>query len=450
MKIRHRLSLQFALICGVLLLAIFSLIYFLSSHYIDSSFFGQLQDRALITAQVYLEKDELAKRKFQEIQKKYLNSIPNEVSNIYDDQDNAVFIDNTYYNWKASLLAGIRRDRLLYFTANGQPAVGIYYTDNQGNYVVIVTAPDLIGKRQLHSLLVILACTFALSLLLIFFAGQWFAARALLPISSINRQVQRIRSTNLHHRVRRGRNNDEVDELAANFNELLAHLEAAFNTQRSFVSNASHELRTPLTTIIGEIEVTLQKTRDPQAYLETLHSVLDESVKLKNITDGLLQLTKTDFSLPGVAPYAIRVDELLMELQTEFSTDKPPGIVLLHFENLPEDPEPLSVMGNESLMKLAFQNILKNAFKFSHNKPVTVTLRMDPALHIEIKDQGIGIAPEDLKNIFLPLFRASNAYAFDGYGIGLALSQKIFELHSAKVSVESVQGEGSTFHIWFR
>ncbi|HEY0272393.1 MAG TPA: histidine kinase dimerization/phospho-acceptor domain-containing protein, partial [Chitinophaga sp.] len=392
MKIRHRLSLQFALICGVLLLAIFSLIYFLSSHYIDSAFFGQLQDRALITAQVYLEKDELVQRKFQEIQRKYLNAIPDEVSNIYDDADRAVFIDNTFYNWKPSLLATIRRDRLFYFMVNGQPAVGIYYTDNQGNYVVIVTAPDVRGRRQLHTLLIILGSTFALSLLLIFFAGQWFAYRALQPIASINRQVQRIRATNLHHRVRRARNKDEVDELAANFNELLAHLEAAFNSQRSFVSNASHELRTPLTTIIGEIEVTLQKSRQPAAYLETLHSVLDESVKLKSITDGLLQLTRTDFSLPGVAPYAIRMDELLMELQAEWAGEKPPGTVLLHLEQLPEDPGPLSVMGNEALLKLAFQNLLKNAFKFSHYQPVTVTLRLEPNLHIEIRDHGIGIA----------------------------------------------------------
>ncbi|PUZ26965.1 Signal transduction histidine kinase [Chitinophaga costaii] len=450
MKIRHRLSLQFALICGVLLLAIFSLIYFLSSHYIATSFYGQLQDRALITAQVYLEKDELAKRKFQEIQKKYLNSIPDEVSNIYDDANKAVFIDNTYYNWKLSLLSAVRKDRLLYFRVNDQPAVGIYYTDNQGNYVVIVTAPDVAGRRQLHTLLAILISTFALSLLLIFFAGQWFAFRALQPIANINRQVQRIRATNLHHRVRRARNKDEVDELAANFNELLAHLEAAFNTQRSFVSNASHELRTPLTTIIGEIEVTLQKSRQPEVYLETLHSVLDESVKLKSITDGLLQLTKTDFSLPGVAPYAIRLDELLIALQIEWAKEKPPGLVQLHFENLPEDSGPLSVMGNEALLELAFQNILKNAFKFSDYKPVTVTLRLEPQLHIEIRDQGIGIAPGDLKNIFLPLFRAPNAYAYDGYGIGLALSQKILELHSAKIEVESEPGVGSVFHIRFK
>ncbi|MBC9929311.1 sensor histidine kinase [Chitinophaga qingshengii] len=450
MKIRHRLSLQFTLITGIILAGVFVLIYLLSAQYIRNSFYKLLQVRALVTAQVYLEKDELTKKKFLEIEKSYQQSIPDESSNIYDEDDKAVFIEKVKYNWPPSLLNTVRKVGTYRFTFREKYGVGMFYPDNQGDFVVIVTARNSAGEQQLQYLALILGIILCISLLVTFLLGQWFASKALQPIQSINRQVKKIRSNNLHMRVAQGRNKDEVDELARNFNELLQHMEQAFEMQRSFVSNASHELRTPLTTIIGEIEVTLHRERTNAEYITTLGTVLDESEKLKVITDGLLQLTRVDVILTPANTEEVRLDELLWEIQEHWQYKTPPQEVDVVLHNLPAEASLLVVRGNRPLLMLALQNIVRNAFKFSYNQPVSLRLSYNTGcLVVSISDKGIGIAPDELDKIFLPLYRAGNAYTFSGYGIGLAMAQRIFQLHRATVTVSSVPGEGTTFNIFF-
>ncbi|SKA29638.1 Signal transduction histidine kinase [Chitinophaga eiseniae] len=450
MKIRHRLSLQFTLITGIILTGVFILIYLLSAQYIRNSFYKLLQVRALVTAQVYLEKDELTKKKFIEIEKSYRQSIPDEFSNIYDQEDQPVFLEKIKYNWPLSLLNTIRKSGTYRFTFRDKYGLGMFYPDNQGDFVVIVTARNKAGEQQLQYLALILVIMLCVSLIVTFLLGQWFASKALQPIQSINRQVKKIRSNNLHMRVEQGRNKDEIDELAGNFNELLQHLEQAFELQRSFVSNASHELRTPLTTIIGEIEVTLHRERDKAEYITTLGTVLDESEKLKLITDGLLQLTRVDVILTPANTEEIRLDELLWEIQEHWQYKTPSHQADVVMGHLPEDASRLTIRGNRPLLMLALQNVVRNAFKFSYNQPVSLRLSCDAnCLVISVSDKGIGIAPDELDKIFLPLYRAGNAYTFSGYGIGLAMAQRIFQLHQATITVSSVPGEGTTFNIFF-
>jgi signal transduction histidine kinase len=450
MKIRHRLSLQFTLISGIILTIVFVLIYLLSAQYIQNSFYKLLQMRALVTAQVYLEKDEVTKKKFLEIEKSYRERIPDESSNIYDQHNQAVFIEKTKYNWPVSMLETIRHREVYRFRFQEESGLGIYYPDNQGDFVVIVTARNSMGIQQLNYLMWILIVMFFVALLITFVMGQWYASRALEPIKSINRQVKNIRSNNLHMRVQQGRNKDEIDELATNFNGLLQHMEQAFDMQRSFVSNASHELRTPLTTIIGEIEVTLQNERSREEYIQTLGTLLGESEKLKIITDGLLQLTRVDAILTDANTEMIRMDELLWEIQ-EFWRHKTPAVRLhVKLSDMPEDAAQLCIRGNRSLMMLALQNIIRNGFKFSYNRDVTCHLSYNKSgMTLSVSDSGIGIAGTDLEKIFMPLYRANNAHTFDGYGIGLSMTQKILQLHKAAITASSVLGQGTTFNIFF-
>ncbi len=449
MRIRHRLALQFTLLSGIILLIIFALVYLLSAQYVRQVFYRQLEDRALITAQVHLEKDELTKKKFREIQKKYMQSIPDERSNIYNENNQPVFVESSV-NIQPDVLQTIRQQQLHRFVYEGQAAVGLYYKDNQGNYVIVVTARNIAGVEQLIHLAWILAATFSLGLLLIFLIGQWYAKRSLMPINRINREVKSIRASNLHLRVHRGRNKDEIDELASNFNELLERLEKSFATQQSFVSNASHELRTPLTAIITELEVVLQRDRNNAEYLQTLRSVLNESEKLQAITDGLLELTKADAGEWYAHREDIRLDELLWELKAEWQERYPAQHLDVEFGKMPEDAAALVVSGNRQLLALAIRNIIKNAFKFSGLQPVKCRLECDNGyILIAIADTGVGIEEEDMERIFLPLFRADNARVFPGFGIGLSLSQKIIHAHGGLVTVESKPGIGSTFNISF-
>ncbi|MBV7530588.1 HAMP domain-containing sensor histidine kinase [Chitinophaga sp. sic0106] len=449
MKIRHRLSLQFTLISGIILTTVFVIIYLLSARFVRNNFYKQLEGRALLTAEVYLEKDELTKKKFLEIEKSYQQGIPGEASNIYDSNNHAVFIEQAKYDWPASLLNNIRKHHTYRFSFRDKYGLGIYYPDNQGDFVVIVTARNATGEQQLSYLLWSLVIMGLIALAVTYGMSQWYASRALRPIQHINREVKKIRATSLHQRLQRGSNKDEIDELAHHFNELLAHMENAFEMQRSFVSNASHELRTPLTTIIGEIEVTMQKLRSPEEYQQTLETLLGESEKLRIITDGLLQLTRVD-EVPDASQLEnILLDEMLEALRISWSHQAPAQELIL---KLPAtvSPAQLTLSGNPQLLAVAINNILKNGFKFSGNAPVTATLETTAeGLLLSVTDTGIGIPEAEQERIFMPLYRASNAHAYTGYGIGLAMTRKILQLHRARITVSSVPTQGTTFHIWF-
>ena len=120
--------------------------------------------------------------------------------------------------------------------------------------------------------------------------------------------------------------------------------------------------------------------------------------------------------------------------------------VNLNFDSFPENEEQLSVFGNEQLLMIALKNIIDNACKFSGSKPIRVELKSDDEnVKIQISDQGIGIPEEDIENIFQPFYRGKNANYTAGYGIGLALTSKIIELHNGKISVESEVSKGSMF-----
>ncbi|WP_343668238.1 HAMP domain-containing sensor histidine kinase [Chitinophaga sp.] len=449
MKIRHRLALQFTILSGCILLVIFVLVYLLLQNYVNNTFFSQLEDRALITAQVFLEKDELAKKKWKNLEKKYIQSIPGEDGMIYDEENQPVFIDPGAVSIPSAIIQAVRYHKKYRFHYKGKPAVGLYYSDNQGNFVIFVTAGNEAGQAQLVHNLWILAGTFALGMLMVFVIGQWFSYRALRPINFINTQVKNIRAANLHARVKKSRNEDEIDELASNFNDLLEHLEKAFQLQQSFVSNASHELRTPLTAIITELEVILQKQRNQEDYIKTLRSVLDESAKLKTITNGLLELTQADTDTYAGKEH-IRLDELLWDLREEWVRKHPEQLLNVQMLQLPEDATRLEITGNRELLALAIKNIIKNAFKFSSNQPVDCTMNcQQEQLLITITDKGIGISPEDAARIFMPLFRANNARIYPGFGIGLSMAQKIIQAHKGQISVSSEPGQGSTFNVSF-
>lgn len=449
MKIRHRLALQFTLLSGCILLVIFVLVYLLLQNYVNNTFFTQLEDRALITAQVFLEKDELARKKWKDIEKKYIQAIPGEDGMIYDEENQPVFIEPGAVSLPPAVIQAVRYHKKYRFHYKGKPAVGLYYSDNQGNFVIFVTAGNEAGQVQLMHNLWILGGTFALGMLMVFVIGQWFSYRALRPINFINRQVKNIRSSNLHARVKKSRNDDEIDELASNFNDLLEHLEKAFHMQQSFVSNASHELRTPLTAIITELEVILQKQRDQEDYIKTLRSVLDESAKLKTITNGLLELTQADTDTHAGKEH-IRLDELLWDLREEWAAKHPEQLLNVQMLQLPEDATQLEITGNSALLVLAVKNIIKNAFKFSNNQPVDCILDCQATqLLITITDKGIGISPEDAERIFMPLFRANNARIYPGFGIGLSMAQKIIQAHKGQITVSSEPGHGSTFNVSF-
>ena len=447
MKIRDRLSLQFTLVSAVLLFLVLAAIYLVTWENRKKDFYGHLQERAFTNAQLFLAQDNLSEEKFRDVQKKYPQSLPEEIVHIYNDKDQSVFIKDSSFQWQRSVIDEVRREKSIEYDEGRRQTVGIYYIDNSGNFVTLASAIDTYGFAQQHQLFLIMLIGFLISVFVLFFAGRLFARIALSPMIKVINDVKIIRSSSLNKRLRTKEGKDEINELAVTFNNLLEHLEQSFEAQSSFVAHASHELRTPITSIIGDVEVTLSQEREKSDYKKTLEGVLAESEKLNDLINNIFELAQTNIDITEF--HDLRLDELIWQIKDEWSGRLPDSKIDLQY-HLPDDTRKFTIQGNNYLLFIAISNIMKNAIKFSDNHEVTCRLYMhNHTPVISIRDNGIGIGKEDLQKIFQPFYRGSNTFGYAGYGVGLSLADKIFRLHNVRVTVQSELEKGTEFQLFF-
>ena len=438
---------QYTIVSAVLFLLVLAVVYLLTVQHIENDFKTHLLDRAVTNAELFLAQDNLSEEKFRDVQKKFPQTLPEEIVRIYNDSDAPVFIKDSSYQWSKEVIDEVRRQKTIFYAKGNRQTVGIYYVDNSGNFTVLASAVNTYGYEQMRQLFWVMFVAFFISVFILFFAGRLFARIALSPIIKVINDVKFIRSTSLDKRLQTKGGKDEINELAVTFNNLLEHLEQSFGAQRSFVAHASHELRTPVTSIIGDVEVTLSQERTREEYKKTLESVLVESDRLNELIDNLFELAQTNIDITDFQD--LRLDELLWQVKDEWSSRIPGSKVELEY-NLPEDSRKYTTQGNIHLLFIAIGNILKNAIKFSDNRTVTCRLFLQNNVPvISISDSGIGISKEDLLNIFQPFFRGANTHGYAGYGIGLSLSDKIFRLHNIRISVSSELDKGTEFCLFF-
>jgi len=448
MKVRNRLALQFTLLFAVLLLIALSFIYFFIDQYRISNYFNRLDDRAVTVAQFYLAQDNLSAKKFNEVSHKFHQSLSDENFRIYNQQLVPVFIEEDTIRWSKPFLWQVLKHRNLHIKLGEKQISGLSYFDNSGNFIFVVSAIDKHGLNTMRQLRFIMTFVFVVLLIITFFLGRVFAGISLSPIVNIRDDLRKIRANDLHKRLKI--NNvkaDEIDSLSISINQLLEHLEQSFESQQAFVSNSSHELRTPLTSILGQAEIALVKERTTEEYKAALRGIVESVVKLNDIINNLMELVQTNTDIRDFE--MIRIDELAWEITDEFKLKYGDSRLDVTYQ-LPADPSTAVIYGNRRLLFIAIDNLLKNALKFSGGKTVNfVVVATKQFIQVEITDEGIGIAPEDVEKIFQPFYRSNNALQFPGNGIGLSLSQNIFRLHNATVQVKSQLNKGTTFTVTF-
>lgn len=452
MKIKNKLTLIFTIIIAVILVCLNLYIYFISKSFLENNFYKQLRDRAYIAATVFLEKDEENAVSIDLFQRKYLITLPNETVRFYNSKNQPVFIDSTdIYTYNESQINQVRRYKEAQFKKGERQILGIYYEDNQGNFVIIVSAVDEVSIHSLAHLEKVLLIGLLLSITLIFFLGRFFTTIMLKPISTIIRRTRQISETNLHLRLTEGNGKDELAKLSITINKMLEGLDNAFSLQKSFVTNASHELRNPLTSIIGNIEITLSKARTTEEYEEILESLMKDAEKLHNLVNCLLTLVQSNTDFSTLKKDEIRLDELIMEIISEMHVKRSGCKINLQFPEMPIDADVFIIMGDKNLLETAFINLVDNACKFSKEGLITISILLNSnnSISLNILDNGIGIAEEELPHITETFYRAPNARSYSGSGIGLALTDRIVKLHRGKMNITSKLNAGTEVSVTF-
>ena len=448
MKIRARISVTFLIIVATNLVLFSLAIYFISEYFRQRDFYYRLADKARITARLLIEEDEVDPAILRLIERNNLTSLPEEHIVIYDQQNKQIYASADTAHGIASqrdLLDRVRKQKQLYMRRNTREIVGLAYSYQQQEYVIIATAYDESGLTEIAHLRNILGFGLVFSLSLVGISGWMFAGRFLQPISNVIRQVDRITASNLNMRVDASDNSDEIAQLANTFNSMLDRVQEAFEVQRNFVANASHELRTPLTIITGQIEVTLIKKRTVEEHEAKWIAVLDVIKRLNVLSNNLLELTQVSLDDAPIKFHEVALDEAIYQATKMLTTRRPDYQVIFSFETETIQSS-LTVQGSLALLISAFVNLMENGCKFSANNRVEVILGADERwATIQFKDEGIGIDAGDIKHIYEPFFRAENAKRILGYGIGLPLTYRIIQLHRGQISVASKINEGTTF-----
>ncbi|MFT2009372.1 HAMP domain-containing sensor histidine kinase [Pontibacter sp. 13R65] len=440
MTIRTKLTLQFATIFALILLLFSLVIYYFNSLYRKDDFFNRIERRAYVIARYVLEADEVDQKTRQQNQISYYQVLPYEAVRVFRDSGELVFSDGKEeIDITPDILSKILARGKFNYEEGARQLVGITYSDNQGDFIVIASSVDAYNLLKMQYLKYILIGGWFGSLVVVLLAGWAFAKEALRPITKVVSEVEKISASELNTRLSNADGKDEVSQLAQTFNNMLNRLELAFDMQRTFVANASHELRTPLTTMIGELEVAMMSDREPEEYKRVLRSILEDARLLTELSNGLLQIAQASIDPSKIKKSFLRLDELVWQARDQAMKRNPQARFDISFNNFPEEEDRLIVKGNEALLLIAFVNVLENAVKFSpegHHVMVLISVTKTDVL-LKVKDEGLGIAAADLKHVFVPFFRAGNVRSITGHGIGLPLTERILKLHMGYIKVAS-------------
>jgi signal transduction histidine kinase len=419
-----------ALITGAILV----FIYVVTRGFVHNDFVDRL------TQQSSLEVLHYATPHVKDVMPEGSFSLINPLTSIYS-MDGTLLARKGEYEIPATWIAFLKENAIFNAQRKEYTTVGRKHLVNNETYLVFVSDKDLPGERELIFLFRALVGGWIVGLILSYLTGLYFASQALRPVTRVVNEVNQITEDNLGQRLKLDKDLttiDEIDELILTFNALLARIEKAFRAQRRFVQNASHELKTPLTAIMAEVELALNKSRQPEEYQRTLDVVMHETERLASITQGLLTLARLEESSAPGEMESVHIPELVNSTLNAFALHHP-GRPVSHDEPVPE----VFVQGNKHLLQIALLNVLDNAFKYSADKiSISFNLKGNDIV-IGIRDYGIGIPSGDLQRIRSPLFRAGNASSVPGAGLGLALVDRIISVHKGVLEITSKEGEGT-------
>lgn len=449
MKIRTALTLKNSFVTAAVFALCLSLVYVASERIRSNTFFHDLRSEAVTKAHLFLggQVDSEIMQSIYLNNRKFINEV--EVA-VYDTSFLMLYHDavqNDIIKEDSAMLQTIVIDGDMEFYVDGYQCIGMLYDYGGRKYVVTAAAYDGYGYDNLSSLLNALIVLFVIGLSLLFVSGYYLSRAALKPIRDIVAEAENITATSISRRLPVKNEKDELGELATTFNDLLSRLEESFNSQKMFVSNVSHELRTPLAALMAELGITLQKERTPQQYRDALDNVMNDARRMNSLIDGLLNLAKADYGKEQISMQEIRLDELLLDVRECILRAHPEYKIELVFdEQETDDDRFVTVSGNSYLLSIAFSNLIENNCKYSPDRTSFVQISFwDKWTVVRMSDNGTGLSDDERQNMFKLFYRGKQEHVAAGHGIGMALAQKIINLHQGKINVLSDEGKGTTF-----
>lgn len=391
MKTGNKIALFYTTITIGIIAVVTVVFYFVATSYISRLYYSYLTEKAYAVAEKHWEKDEVDEEDYARIQKHYEETLP-VASEILLNADSLAETHAVLSRYLTDdKINDLYNGHVVRFHQDKELGAAVYYPDNEGNFIVVVVSSNQYGGDIQQRIGWLLLGMLVVSAVLVYFVGRLYATR------------------------------------------MVDRIDAAYQSEKSFISNASHELNNPLTAIQGECEISLLKERTPAEYQAALGRIASETKRIIQLMKNLLFLSHGDKEILKNERETVLLADFLMQFvgnRIKFTTDNFAFVI----------------EANPYLLKIAINNILNNACKYSGEAPVEMRLQGST---LTITDTGIGIPEEEITRVYQPFYRASNTREFAGHGIGLSLSMRILRTYGAEVNILSEVGKGTTVAIEF-
>lgn len=445
MSIKIKITLWFTFVMLCIVVVSFGVLLFVSDAAIERNYKRQLQ--------------EIVEQNIEEIE--------------YDDDDEVLELDEDFVSYKQGIFVFIydATGQMLFGQSHGIDVTGIPLqngsvyealidTETYFIYDVLVYVEDYgelwmrgitekDGSNQVSTINTVVQMAFiGFPVLVILAAGAGYVLtkHSFKPIEQIIASVEKINEgKDLSKRIDLGNGKDEVYRLAQSFDNMFERLEAAFEAEKKFTSDASHELRTPTTVILSQCEYILEGDKKAEEYREAIEVIERQGYKMSKLISQLLSFTRLEQGIEGINKEYIHLSELVTSICEEQAYLKIKEITIQY-----QVESGIYVYADETLISRVLINLISNAYKYGKEKGhIIVTLKdKKDGIYLVVQDDGIGIKEEDLDKIWRRFYRVDksrNSTEHYSMGLGLAMVQQIANLHGAEVKVQSQFGQGSKF-----
>ena len=281
-------------------------------------------------------------------------------------------------------------------------------------------------------------------ILMSFLGGAYLAARSLRPLRNLNDTVRTIIETGkFEARIQSPGTRDEMEELVLLFNRMLGMIEPLVEGMRNALDNVAHDLRTPLSRMRGSAEAALQSPHDHNQLKQAVAESMEEADVMLSLLNTLMDISEAETGVMHLDRKPVDLSRLvddMAELYRYIAEEK-------EIEVSTDLPKELRVSADVTRIRQALANLLENAIKYSSSRgEITVRLSSDGTVAtVFVKDNGTGIAKDEIERVWERHYRGANAKGSPGLGLGLSFVKAVVEAHGGTVRVTSTQTEGSEF-----
>jgi heavy metal sensor kinase len=276
--------------------------------------------------------------------------------------------------------------------------------------------------------------------------GWFMARRALAGVEAVTRTARQISESSLNERVPVKKYQDEIDQLAITFNQMLDRIQTLVTGIREMSDNIAHDLKSPITRIRGISEVSLSTGASEKEYENMAASTVEECDRLLDMINTMLVISRTEAGVNKLDARELDIGAVVRdacELFRSPAEDKDIRLVCDVSGNY-------SISGDNRMIQRMIANLLDNAIKYTPaggSIEVAVSAANNDTVTMAVKDSGIGISEEDLPRIFERFYRCDPSRSEAGIGLGLSFAGAVARAHGGDIKVTSTPDQGSTFSV---